>query len=370
MMYVLFTNAVDGRIKIFEKIKFEDAVKLTHEIEKNSREENKVFFGEFHVVDDNDTLFYKGIFNFGSYDYPNIYHQIHEMVNRIKVDKKNQADKMYLLEQIEKLTPEEYKKKENIDRTLINLDKKKISKLKKWQRRTIYFLTTTSMVALSVSVTIFFVSKFQYEEAIKTGREVVAKQDVLIESYETALIENGESLIPFLEKQSDLSESQKRILVSYYLEKDEFNKAVELFDDPVHVETLILTSNMIDKTKVEKIKIFNELYPTNEARFDLAYFARDYQLMLNIPSINTTIERSKMKTYGLLKLGKIEEAKVELNNNNDEQLKQKITSYEVLKAEITTLDEKHKRLTADKKTDEAKKVQAESNKKKNELKAL
>ena len=77
-----------------------------------------------------------------------------------------------------------------------------------------------------------------------------------------------------------------------------------------------------------------------------------------------------MKTYALMKIGKIDEAKIELNNNNNEELANKITEYEVLTAEIKTLQEKNKLLLQDKKVPEAQEIQAQITEKQKELKAL
>lgn len=371
MLYIRFTDVLDNRIKNFEKIEFVEAVKLTQEIEKSSREENIVFSGEFRVIDEDDTVYYKGIFNFGSYDYPNIYQQIVTMVNKIKVNKKNQKEKMYLLEQIEKLTPEQYKVKEEIDRTLINLDKSKISKLKRWQRVIIYTLGSLAFVAFIVTGMVFVTQKIQYEKALEDGREELKKANLFVKNYETALLGDNEELVSFLEKEKDLSDTQKSILIEYYLKNNEFEKSVALVKDPVHVETVILTSKLDTKSKIEKIGSFNELYPTNEARFDIAYLENKYDLMLKLPEVTMTIERSKMKTYALLKVGKIQEAKAELNNNNDEDMKKKISKYEGLKAEIATLQDKEKQLKGDKKNQsELKKVRKELNKKNKEISTL
>lgn len=369
-MFVIFSDVPDSRIKNFEKLPFEEAVALTEQIEKSNREEQKSFSGEFRIVGEDDVLYYKGVFHFGSYDYANLYQQVSDMVNRIKVDKKNQAEKLRLLEQIEQLTPAEFKVKEIIDKNLINLDLSRVSKLKKWQRRGIYTAGSLAVFGLLLALSIFTVQKNQYERALEQAKKDVTNQNQLIENYETALLDSSDSLVTFLEKSEDLTDTQKRILAGNYIQNNEFEKAVQLVDDTIYAETLIVTSNLTKQEKVEKITAFNELYPTNEARYDLAYLSGDYELMLNVQSINMTIERSKMKTYALLKLGKIDEAKVELNNNNDANMKQKITLYEGLKAEIVTLEERLKQLMSDKNDGEASKVKEQITAKTEELNKL
>ncbi|WP_223643439.1 hypothetical protein [Planococcus sp. 4-30] len=373
MLKILFVGAPADAIPNHEKLDFGQAVALTHELELTYRNEQREAAAEFFVIGKDGLDLYKGAFNFGSYDYPNIYHQIKDKATKIRVDKEKQADKLFLLEQIEKLTPEEFKKEETIDRTLINVDKDRISRLKKWQRVTVYSLAVALGAGLLLLGVSHFLQKAQYEEALEEGRSIVSQQEETIETYEYGLLGEEAEFLKSLEAKDELTESQKRILASLYLEKDEFEKAVQIMKDTVYVETLLLKNPQLDKEeKIKKINAFNQLYPTNEARFDLAYYEADYELMMNIPSINMTVERSEMKTYGLLKLGKVEEAKVELNNNNSEELKQKVDLYEVLTAEIKTLETNLADAKKDAKKDDKaiKGLTTELKKKKDELAAL
>lgn len=374
MLQVLFSNVEDNLIPNHTRINFDEAVGMTHELELKCRNEKKVISSEFTVIaPETETTLYVGIFNFGSYDYPNVYHQIKDITQRIKVNKKNLADKTYLLEQIEELTPDEYKVEETIDKTLINLDKSKISRLKKWQRVVIYSFSALVTVGLVVLGSSFILQKAQYEQALSDGRKSVKANEEIVEVYETALLGNKEELEVYFDGKK-LNENQQHILVDMYLKEDKYDKAVATLGDPVEVETIILNDDFWanGEAKIKKLKEFNELYPTNEARFDIAYFEKEYELMLNLPSINMTAKRSRMKTYALMKLGKIDEAKVELNNNNDERLTEKIDRYEILQAEIKTLTEKVERENQAKEKDEKaiEELNAELSKKKEEFSAL
>ena len=342
MLQVLFSSIEDNLIPHNVRIDFSEVVSMTHDLELKCRDEKRVISSDFKVIaSETDTILYRGVFNFGSYDYPNIYQQVKEMTQHIKVNKKNLADKTYLLEQIEELTPDEYKEEETIDKTLVNLDKSKISKLNKWQWVVVYSFTTLTTVGVVVLGSSFLLQKAQYEDALSKGRKLVQENEGMVEVYESALLGNKEELEVYFEGKN-LNENQQHILVDMYLKENKYDKAVELLGDPVEVETIILNDDFWQngEVKINKIKEFNELYPTNEARYDLAYFEKEYELMLNLPTINMTAKRSRMKTYALMKLGKIDEAKVELNNNNDEKLTEKIDRYEILKAEIKTLTEK------------------------------
>ena len=374
-MQVIFYNVPDSRITNFEKMPFAEGVKLSQEVEKACREENTQFSSEYQVLDSKGTAYYQGIFNFGSYEYGNIYQSIVSKSNSIKVKKEHQADKQYLLEQIELLTPEEFKQEEKIDRTLVNLDKSKISKLKSWQRKTIYAVGGLSLFGLLITGVSFASQQVAYENALDDGRNQLARSEKMNEIYESTILQENDDLVAELSKVKNLNENQIKILVNEHVKNDEFEQAVALLDgDHVQVETLILDSNITTEEKTEKIKNFNEVFPSNEARYDLAYLNEEYELMLNIPNITMNTKRSEMKTYALIKLGKIDEAKVELNNNSSEKLAEKITQYEVLTAEINTLKDQYSLLSKDKKdkkkVQEAKKVKSQLDAKNSELKKL
>ena len=360
-------------LKILKSMSFDEAVRLSQKVEHVCREEKVQFTSEFQVLDNDDKVYYKGTFNFGSYDFPNIYHKIKNMANRIKVNKQHQADKLYLLEQIENLTPVEYKKEEKIDKLLINLDRNRVSKLKKWQRKTVYTFGAVGITGFLISGFLFFVQKDSYENALSEGRNQLTQSQELTEKYEVALLGNNAKMISSLESldKEKLTENQLQILFYEYINKNEFDKAVALFDgDYIQAETMIMTSTISNEQKANKIKAFNDDYPTNEAKYDLAYIEGNWELMLNIKNVTMNVKRSEMKTYALMKVGKVDEAKLELNNNSNEKISEKITKYEVITAEIKTLEEKHNLFVKEKNTDEAKKIEKQLTTKKEELKTL
>jgi hypothetical protein len=372
-MKVIFYNVPNSKIKNFELMSFAEAVKLSHKIEHECRKEKEQFTSEFQVLGDNNKVYYRGTFEFGSYEFPNIYHKIKNMANRIKVDKQFQADKLYLLDQIEKLTPEKYKKEEKVDKFLAKVDKSQISKLKGWQRKSVYAIAVLGLTGSLVTGFTYVVQKDNYEKALADSGEELKQSQELIAIYESALMGDKNEMFAKLEQldKKKLTDNQVQILFLEYINNNKFQKAVELFDgDHIQAETMIMSSTLPKKTKREKIAAFNEIYPTNEARYDLAYLDGDWKLMLNIQNVRMNVKRSEMKTYALLKLGKIDEAKLELNNNNSDELSKKITKYEVITAEIKTLEEKYKVMVNERKINEANQLAKQITDKRKELQSL
>lgn len=369
LLKVWFSNVEDSLITNHEKLDFSKAVELTNELEMKYRKQKNKISSEFTVIDEKTNKgLYTGVFNFGSYDYPNIYHQIKDRANKIRVDKKSESDKNFLLEKIEELTTEEMKVKENIDKTLINIDKENVSKLKKWQRRTIYTMTGVLSFILIMVTVWSFTQMANYEKALSDGREQLNNSEKLVEEYETALQGNKESLIEHLLTLDNLTKKQEVLIVNYYVDKGEYGKAVNVLDDDSRTETMILMNQNYDRpTKINKIKEFSEEYSTNEARFDLAYFDKDYELMLNIKGVDMVTERSKMKTLAHLRLGQLDEAKIELKNNNDESVQEKLEKYEALVTEIDTLKEKIDKESNEKEENKLKETLKQKEEEKNKL---
>src|SRR5699024_4837481 len=194
----------------------------------------------------------------------------------------------------------------------------------------------------SIMLTVWSITQMaSYEKALNQGRQEVETKKNLIAEYENALQGDEESLIEYLQEQDDLSENQEVLLVNHFINESEYKKAVKILGDNSRTETMILMNDKYDRdTKVSKIKEFNELYSTNEARFDLAYFDSDYELMLNIQDVNMVSKRSRMKTRAYIKLDQLDEAKEELKNNNDEHTREMVEKYEILTTENDTLKEK------------------------------
>lgn len=363
MLNVVFYNSGNiGLIENFQTYIFKDAVALTENVERECRKEKKAFQAEFQITGNDGAVYYKGVFSFGSYDYQNLYHQLMETAPKIKVSKDKERERQFLLEQIEVLTPAAYKEIEFVDKTFINLDKTNISKLKKWQRNLLYFLAPAATAGCIALGTFMYFQESQFEAKIanEVDRAEINKQ--LIEYYEVALQGKKEDLMTYLEglhAADKLSENQEVLLLNEYLVTEVYDKAVALNDDVIYVETLLLANKQLTVVeKAKKIAAFNELYPTNEARFDLAFFEKNYDLMLNVENINMTVQRSEMKTYALLKLGKLEEAKKELNNNSNSVLEEKIIRYEILTAEIKTLNDRKGLVAGNEVTEIEKQVKA------------
>jgi len=368
-MQVRFFQTDEKRLlNDFKLLEFNEAVQLTDELEAVYRSQKKKANASFEVISD-EQICYSGIFKLGSYEFNNLYEQLKENVPRIRVQKQDVYVKDFLLDSIEKETDDVFKHREKIDATLINVEKTNISKLKNWQRKSIYGVTAASLLSSTLLLFTLSSQKNAYEEALKDGRNQVAVAQNYNNQYETALLGSKDALIVTLKEEKKLNNNQEKILVNELFAKDDFETAVNVLKSEEKVADLLLLSSIDSKIKKKKLKKFNDLYANNSSKFDIAYYEKNFELMLELKNVRMNTKRSEMLTLAYIRLDKIDEAKKELNNNNNNKLAKKIATIEGLKAEISVLEKKYKDVAKDKKRKKkAKQIKTKIEEKTNEIK--
>lgn len=354
MLQVVFTHLEDNSIRKFERIDFEKAVELTAILEMKCREEKRKLNGNFHVVekDGDGEALYNGTFVFGSYYAPNLYVHIKKKLDEIKMNKQQQREKIIFLAKMEDGLPEIYKQEEVLENAhLIDLDTSRVSKLKKWQRRSIYAFTGVLTVVFAGTVFYLVMMIAEYDTAYNKEREVVAAQETKIEMYQKGLLGSEEELMSYYKKnKNQLTEEEKKIYAGMLLNQKDYKEVVSLYENDLgYIATLISS-----KGDTESLREFNKDFPSEEGKFDLLYADKKYAEMLKVTDVEMTVKRSEMKTYALLKTGKIDEAKTELANNNNKDLAAKIDEYEKMSKEIKEYNEAIKIAKDSKKEDEVK----------------
>ncbi|MGM0924655.1 MAG: hypothetical protein ACQEWW_26305 [Bacillota bacterium] len=352
MLQVVFTQLDDNSIKKFEKIDFIDAVAQTTSLEQKYRGEKKKVNGNFYLIDkeSDGTALYTGTFVFGSHYAPNLYIHIKKKLEEIKMNKQQQRDRIELIAKMEDGLPEVYKKEEVIENAhLLNLDVSKVSKLKKWQRRSLYALNGFLVLALVGTAFYMVMTIAQYDVAYNKERAVVAAQQEKLEIYEQGLVGNKKDLLDYYKKNAqDLNEDEKKIYAGLLLEEKNFKEVVALYNNDLgYIATLISK-----RGEVDSLKAFNKDFPSNEGTFDILYTDKKYKELLEIKDVDMTLQRSEMKTYALMKTGKVEEARAELKNNNSKALEEKLANYEKLTQEIKGFNDAIKVAKGSKKAEE------------------
>lgn len=354
LLQVVFTQLDDNTIQKFEKMDFVDAVVSSAVLESKYREDKKKVNGSFYLIekDSDGTALYTGTFVFGSHYAPNLYIHIKKKLEEIKMNKQQQRDRIELIAKMEDGLPEIYKKEEVIENAhLLDLDISRVSKLKKWQRRSIYTLTGLFGLALVGTVFYMVMTIAQYDVAYNEERNTVSAQEKRLEIYEQGLLGDKIKVRDYLaENKENLTDEEKKIYAGILIEEKKFKEVVDFYDNDVSYIATMISNN----GDLNTLKEFHKDFPSNESTFDIHFSDKKYKKLLAMKDVQMTVKRSEMKTYALMKMGKVEEAKAELSNNNNEGLKVKLTQYEELSNEIKELDEAIKVATDSKKKKEVK----------------
>lgn len=349
MLFVRFTDVPDTRIQNYERLTFAEAVIATQDLHQARSEEGTSCSGDFRLFDQKDELLYRGTFTFGTGGtYPNLYHQVKDRVQRIRTKKEDNAKKMWLLDEIEAETPDDYKRQSVKPITTVSSTYQ--SRLTRIQRRLIYGAATAGILFTSLfTATQWFIDKEAHAEQVTGGEQV------WLDAYDQALQGQGSSLIDLLERK-DRSEEEDSLLVDLYLAEREDQKALELTDDPILIETKLAGLDLSDQEKLERLQDFQASHPTDEGVFDIAALERDHETVAKTDDVEWTAPRISAKVTTYLYLGDIESANEWASKTSNPAVQEKIDEYQGITATIDGLNEKLKK-TSSKDTSAREKIQ-------------
>ena len=349
MLFVRFTDVPDTRIQNYERLTFADAVVATHDLHHSLINEGTSCSGDFRLFDQKDELLYRGTFTFGTGGtYPNLYHQISDRVQRIRTKKEDNAKKMWLLDEIESETPEDCKRPSAKSNPIVSSTYK--SRLTRLQRRLIYGAATAGILFTSLfTVAQWFIDKEAHAEQVNGGEET------WLAAYEQAL-QGEESLLIDLLERKERSEEEDTLLVDLYLAEGADQKALELADDPILIETKLAGLDLSDTEKLERLHDFQASHPTDEGAFDIAVLERNHEIVAKTKDVEWTATRVSAKVTAYLFLGDIASANEWAAKTNDPATQVKIDKYQDITATIDGLNEKLKK-TSSKDTSAREKIQ-------------
>nr|WP_012390468.1 hypothetical protein [Exiguobacterium arabatum]CAQ35248.1 hypothetical protein [Exiguobacterium arabatum] len=350
MLFVRFTDVPDTRIQNYERLTFAEAVVATHDLHQALSEEGTSCSGDFRLFDQKDELLYRGTFTFGTGGtYPNLYHQVKDRVQRIRTKKEDNAKRMWLLDEIEAETPDDYKRQSVKSNPIVSSTYQ--SRLTRLQRRLIYGAATVGVLFTSLfTATQWFIDKEAHAE------QVTGVEQMWLDAYEQAL-QGEESLLIDLLERKDRSEEEDTLLVDLYLAEGADQKALELTDDPILIETKLAGLDLSGKEKLERLQEFQTSHPTDEGAFDIAVLKRDNETVANTKDVEWTASRISAKVTAYLYLGDIESANEWASKTKDPDVQEKIDNYQGIMATIDELNEKLKK-TSSKDTSAREKIQA------------
>lgn len=337
MLFIRFTDVPKEALPNYERLPYKEALLLSTQVHQVAQQENERFASEFRIFDDTDQLVYKGTFQFGDPTYPNLYLQLKDRIPRIRIRKEDATKKILLLENLERLTPESCK---TMTTSAIQQhpDATHVSRLRRGQRRLVYGISGVSVLLLGA----LSVVQLTQPDSPSSVRASSGDWQPL---YEAALTGERDPLVERLEKQKSLNDEQQQFLITQYVEKQDYDQAVAVTNNPIDVETIIMQSKPFKTNRQETLQAFQSVHPTDEGAFDLAILEKDYKRAVSIPDVEMTTARKEAKTRAYIALKDVTKAQESVKLVQDEQLKQQVATLVQLDEEIQALEDQKRQLS-------------------------
>ncbi|MFP3845802.1 hypothetical protein [Priestia filamentosa] len=343
MFFVMFLKSETKEVLTFQKISFQEACERTHELESKYRQQEKIASIDFHVLNEENQELYAGTYQLGSHFAMNLLDHIKKQLSKMNLKPQQEAIKQFFLKKLYhevpyRLHPEaiEFPEEEEAESTLMTGTSSKggyTSKLSRLHRKMIYGGSALSVLLLSIGCwTTVSASQQQSDKVVKLQQKL-REEEKLTNLYETALLGDTEKAIEQLSKEKGKqgSKVQQEVYMGPLLEEKKYKEAVKV-GGKKKVEDLLL-----EKGDVQQLKAFQELFPSATGTFDVAYLEQRWEDVLSQKGVRMTEKRQRMKGYALLRTGKVEEAKKQVNHLQDERIHQKIKQYEKVHQEIKDL---------------------------------
>lgn len=348
MLFIRFTDIPKGAFPNYERLSYEEALLLSTQVQQEALQANERFASEFRIFDDADQLVYKGTFQFGDPTYPNLYQQLKDRIPRIRIRKEDSTKKILLLENLERLTPESYK---TMPTSAIQQqpDATHVSRLRRGQRRLVYGISGVSLLLLGALSVVQLVQP-------DPPSSVQATTSDWQPLYEAALTGETDPLVERLEKRKALNDKQQQFLITQYVEKQDYDQAVAVTNDPIDVETIIMQSKPFAKNRQETLQAFQAVHPTDEGTFDLAILQKDYKRAVSLQDVEMTTARQEAKTRAYIALKDVTNAQESVKTVPNEELKEQVATLVQLDDEIQALEDQKRQLSEKKDKGELEKL--------------
>ncbi|KAB2488187.1 hypothetical protein [Priestia endophytica] len=373
MFYVMFLKSETKEVPTFQKISFQEACEKTHELEHQYRQQGKRASIDFHVLNEENQELYAGTYQVGSHFAINLLDHIKKQLSQMKINPKQEAIKQSFLKKLYhevpySLHPEAMKFPERDESILTPGTFSKegyTSKLSHFHRKMIYGGSVLSVLLLSIGCwTTVSASQQQSDEVVQLQQKL-KEEEKLTKLYETALLGDTENAIEHLSKEKGNKGSQvnQDVYMSLLLEEKKYKEVVKVGGEKK------VEDRLLEKGDVQSLKTFQESFPSSTGTFDVAYLEQRWEDVLSQKDVRMTEKRQRMKGYALLRTGKVEEAKKQVNHLQDERIHQKIKQYEQVQQEIKDLQKRIEEEQQKDPKDEAK-IQSLTEEKQKKEKAL
>lgn len=336
MLSVMFIKSETKELKPFQKLSIPEACEITETLETQYRRTRKKAYADFFILDEEDQEVYAGTFSIGSGLARHVVDHIKKKLISLKMDDIQEARKRSFLEQLEKEVPDHLKTTDGSssleDATEDYVQMNQTSVLSTRNRRMIYGGGILSLIILSATCFSTVATSQDRAETIQDLQKQVKLEQKITGTYEKALLGDSEGALKRLSSinEQSLTSEQKNVYMSLLIDQKKYEKAIKLQGNhPEAVESMISK-----KGDVNALKEFQQTFPSPNGAFDLAYHEQRWEDMMSQSGVEMTDKRYEMKAYGYLKLDKVKEAREAAAHIQNQDLNQKIETYEKTKKEV------------------------------------
>ncbi|MGG0464973.1 hypothetical protein [Priestia aryabhattai] len=336
MLSVMFIKSETKELKPFQKLSIPEACEITETVETQYRRTRKKAHADFFILDEEDQEVYAGTLSIGLGHARHVVDHIEKKLSSLKMDDIQEARKRSFLEQLEKEVPDHLKTTDGS----FSLEEEKEDDVQTTQtlvlstrnRRLIYGGGILSLLILSATCFSTVATSQERAETIQDLQKQVKLEQKITGTYERALLGDSEGALKRLSSigEQSLTKEQKNVYMNLLVDQKKYEKAVKLQGD--HPE--VVESMISKKGDVNALKEFQQTFPSPNGAFDLAYHEQRWEDMMRQSGVEMTDKRYEMKAYGYLKLDKVKEAKEEAAHIQNQELNQKIETYEKTKKEV------------------------------------
>jgi hypothetical protein len=336
MLSVMFIKSETKELKPFQKLSIPEACEITETVETQYRLTRKKAHADFFILDEEDQEVYVGTLSIGSGHARHVVDHIKKKLSSLKMDDIQEARKRSFLEQLEKEVPDHLKTTDGSfsleEETENHMQTTQPPVLSTHNRRLIYGGGILSLLILSATCFSTVATSQDRAETIQDLQKQVKLEQKITGTYERALLGDSQGALKRLSSidEQSLTKEQKNVYMSLLVDQKKYEEAVKLQGN--HPE--VVESMISKKGDVSALKEFQQTFPSSTGSFDLAYHEQRWEDMMRQSGVEMTDKRYEMKAYGYLKLDKVKEAKEEAAHIQNQELNQKIETYEKTKNEV------------------------------------
>ncbi|WP_218936716.1 hypothetical protein [Priestia megaterium] len=332
----MFIKSETKELKPFQKLSISDACEMTETLETQYQRTKKKAHVDFFILDEEDNEVYAGTLSIGSGRARHVVDHIKKKLISLKMDDIQEARKRSFLEQLEKEVPDHLKTTDGSssleEATEDHVQTNQTPVLSTRNRRLIYGGGILSLLILSATCFSTVATSQDRAETIQDLQKQVKLEQKITGTYERALLGNSEGALKRLSSinEQSLTNEQKNVYMSLLIDQKKYEKAVQLHEN--HPE--VVESMISKKGDVNALKEFQQTFPSPNGAFDLAYHEQRWEDMMRQSGVEMTDKRYEMMAYGYLKLDKVKEAKEAAAHIQNQDLNQKIETYEKTKKQV------------------------------------